>query len=483
MKLVKCLGSGLIGIGFVTAMAVGAYAGDNSKCPHDKSAGKYKSGSMYSSSADFRPELQRASKLHGMQVTSFRGEDLGTLEHLAVDTSRDQVVYGIISSGGILDIGDHDTAIPFQLLKGCADSNRLIAMVDKDTFKSARNMTDKRITNLSDRNWAEKVANHYDVKPYWQTSRREASQCPWPGSQREQSREMRQEQRDQMNQRQNRQAMMRDRDFGKTGEVIVHDEIIGSTVKSQQDKELGELTDLVVDVQNGQIGYAVVSYGGTLGIGEKLTAVPMEQLSFQPQGPDSHPNVLAQFSEQQLKDAPTFKEDNWPNMTTQAWNQQVNDYYGSEPYYIIYGFVIESEDQAADQSNQVSLRGSIESINRDAMVSGQKCVQLRLKVSQDMTSSMAQQHEQSAQQQTAQRQQHQKLDGQTVTVNLAPESYLNEHNLKLSQGDQVTIHGYRSGSQSGQTTINAKSIQQGSNSATLRSQSGQPKWDTSRQNQ
>ena len=97
--------------------------------------------------------------------------------------------------------------------------------------------------------------------------------------------------------------------------------LIGTNVKSPQDESLGEVKDLVIDWPGGTVRYAVLSYGGMLGIGDKLFAVPIEQ--FQAREKDL---VLA-IDKQQLKNAPGFNKDQWPDMADTSWSRSVDQYY------------------------------------------------------------------------------------------------------------------------------------------------------------
>ncbi|QBQ55713.1 PRC-barrel domain-containing protein [Nitrosococcus wardiae] len=83
-------------------------------------------------------------------------------------------------------------------------------------------------------------------------------------------------------------------------------------VQSPEGEQLGRISELVVD-KSGQVKYAVLSHGGTLGIGEKMTAVPWDALQISKQGEYYTLNV----TKEQLADAPTFSEENWP--TNAQW--------------------------------------------------------------------------------------------------------------------------------------------------------------------
>jgi sporulation protein YlmC with PRC-barrel domain len=107
-------------------------------------------------------------------------------------------------------------------------------------------------------------------------------------------------------------------------------EMIGLTVKNSANKDLGTVNDIVLDTGEGHIRYIAVSYGGWLGLGDKLFAVPYK--SFQWKQDDSRENyLLLNLSEQQLKAAPGFDQNNWPDFANDAqWQQKIDTYYRVE---------------------------------------------------------------------------------------------------------------------------------------------------------
>lgn len=74
--------------------------------------------------------------------------------------------------------------------------------------------------------------------------------------------------------------------------------------------------------------YAVLSFGGFLGMGEKLFAVPWSALTLDTATKSFKLNV----DKDRLKTAPGFDKDHWPNMADATWAQTIHTYYGTKLY-------------------------------------------------------------------------------------------------------------------------------------------------------
>lgn len=99
--------------------------------------------------------------------------------------------------------------------------------------------------------------------------------------------------------------------------------LIGTAVEGTDGKRLGEIEDLVIDLNNQRVQYAVLGYGGFAGIGEKLFAYPVSALQ-----PAEEGRLRLNVSEQKLKDAPGFDRKNWPDWADQQYRDSVDQYYG-----------------------------------------------------------------------------------------------------------------------------------------------------------
>ena len=68
-------------------------------------------------------------------------------------------------------------------------------------------------------------------------------------------------------------------DTGPGPALMGADTLIGDDVYNHDDEQLGDIKEIMLDMRSGRIAYAVLSFGGVLGLGEKLFAVPWEKLT------------------------------------------------------------------------------------------------------------------------------------------------------------------------------------------------------------
>lgn len=105
--------------------------------------------------------------------------------------------------------------------------------------------------------------------------------------------------------------------------------IIGTDVKNTKGENLGEIKDVVIDPQNGSVVYAVVSFGGVMGMGNKLFAIPWSVLRWN----NDKDNYILDMDKEALKKAPGFDKKRWPD-SANKWEQQreqINQFYRVNP--------------------------------------------------------------------------------------------------------------------------------------------------------
>jgi sporulation protein YlmC with PRC-barrel domain len=106
--------------------------------------------------------------------------------------------------------------------------------------------------------------------------------------------------------------------------VLTASSIIGDKVENFQGENLGDIRDIMLNLNTGCIEYVVLEFGGFLGIGEKLFAVPFNALTLHA----DRQLFLINKNKQTLKDAPGFDKDHWPE-TNDRHFQDVNRYWSN----------------------------------------------------------------------------------------------------------------------------------------------------------
>lgn len=101
--------------------------------------------------------------------------------------------------------------------------------------------------------------------------------------------------------------------------------IVGADVRNSENEDLGEIQDVVMDPQSGDIAYAILSHGGFLGIAEKQIAVPWENLKVTDNA--EAPVFVLNVSEKVLDEAPSFERDSWAEIDNAEWRQLNDAYY------------------------------------------------------------------------------------------------------------------------------------------------------------
>jgi hypothetical protein len=102
---------------------------------------------------------------------------------------------------------------------------------------------------------------------------------------------------------------------------------VGNDVYNRKNEDLGDIKEIMLDMSTGRVGYAVLSFGGFLNIGEKLFAVPWEALTLDTE----NKRFVLDVEKNRLENAPGFDKDDWPDMADPTWAKGIHAYYGTTP--------------------------------------------------------------------------------------------------------------------------------------------------------
>ncbi|HAQ34054.1 MAG: photosystem reaction center subunit H [Maricaulis sp.] len=110
-----------------------------------------------------------------------------------------------------------------------------------------------------------------------------------------------------------------------TNFLLSSSSISGDSVVNSGGDDLGHVKDLMVDPVTGKVDYAVLSFGGFLGMGDKYFAVPFNQFSVDRE----NKRMVLNVDKERLKDAPGFDKDDWPDFADPRFRDSVSNFYAA----------------------------------------------------------------------------------------------------------------------------------------------------------
>lgn len=111
--------------------------------------------------------------------------------------------------------------------------------------------------------------------------------------------------------------------------VLSASTLTGDGIRNPQGEDLGSLHEIMLDVESGRISYAVLSFGGVLGLGNKLFAIPWSALTLS----TAEHKFILDIPRDRLEKAPGFDKSDWPDFADRTWGEKIHSYYGRTPYW------------------------------------------------------------------------------------------------------------------------------------------------------
>lgn len=199
-------------------------------------------------------EVIRADRLIGQAVRDQQNERLGRIDDLALNLETGRIAYAVVSRGGMWGIGGDEVAIEWQQVRPDAASRTV--RIEQQQLQQARRIE-------TDRAWPSAIGEETPVG----TTGTEAGR-----------------------------------------RVVPISNVIGMDVQNNQGERLGEIDDVAIG-RDGSISYAVIAYGGFLGMDNKYTAVPWDRLNVSAE----KEAVVLDVTREQLEGARSFEyRGSWP---------------------------------------------------------------------------------------------------------------------------------------------------------------------------
>jgi sporulation protein YlmC with PRC-barrel domain len=406
-------------------------------------------------SRDFSPQLLKVDWLLGHAVAGQGGKEIGTLQDIVFDANLDTVGYAVITHGGVLGVGATYHAVPWHVLTIDESAKTVSLPVDAKVLEGAPSFDTDHWPDMSQGRWWDDTRQYWDrhlstdVKSGAAVAGREAEGKAAKAEGKVDEARVPSDLRGEM------------APGGRYFQYRRASETIGMSVKNPQKEDLGDIDNLILDTREGRLVYAYISFGGLLGLGDKIAAVPWSAVQIRPRM-----GVCLIEADKNLLEAIAFEQGKDPKLTDTKAAADLHARFNQEPYWTVFGYapsdgagmrktspdawMPNSKYNATfDPKTVVESKGTIEGVSTfqpapDAPYG------LRLKV---------------------------KTDQGAVTLHAGPRSYAAAKGLQFRYGDTITFKASRT-KIDGKTVMMGVEIAKGEQKLELRDAgSGAPKWE------
>jgi hypothetical protein len=115
----------------------------------------------------------------------------------------------------------------------------------------------------------------------------------------------------------------------ETTNLIAGDKVTGTQVYNKDAENIGKIHDIMIDKKTGQVAYAVMSFGGFLGLGEDYHPIPWSMLTYN----SRLGGYVVNLTRTQLEGAPSYAEGAEPQWGDESYESDLHRYWGVRPYW------------------------------------------------------------------------------------------------------------------------------------------------------
>lgn len=304
---------------------------------------------------------QRVTDLMKKPVHAMKSDEhVAEIKDLVLDPDSGRMMYSVIEFYGKMGHGNRWYAVPLCVAKLSEDYKTVDMDYTSSEVNAANGFDRASWPNITDEKWAKQVYKAYGERPYWKSNKhnrgnnddqqasaragskvisvsdRSDNNPPDNDGDRDMNRASNNDDNPNSNRNRNadnsrRNGRYNNRDGQRAPERWQKaTDLVGKTVRNPQTNEdLGTLNDIVIDPDTGRIIYGVLSFGGFLGLGDELFAIPWGSLELA----SDYKAINLSVDKERLKNAEGFDEQHWPNMADQRWAAKTHDYYGRPRYW------------------------------------------------------------------------------------------------------------------------------------------------------
>lgn len=252
--------------------------------------------------------------------SSGAGEVIGSVGDLLISPRHQRIAYVLVSRGGVAGVGAKTYAVPYSAFNWDDSKRALVLPMTKASFESAPALSGDDWKLLMDKERSTPLFEYYKVPEARRDWRNEVSVPATPssgtgGDGKDGASPSRPGRDDEWNQT----AL-------NTWQLLKAGDVRGRTLMSREGSELGTLKDLVVDCPSGRVAFAAVTFGGVLGIGDKMVLVPWDLFRVNAEG-----KVYATtLSPEIIKAAPRVEHDDWRQLREGTYAPGIYRHFGRD---------------------------------------------------------------------------------------------------------------------------------------------------------
>jgi sporulation protein YlmC with PRC-barrel domain len=225
-------------------------------------------------SPDVAFPLYKLQDVLGRAVTTPQGKEVGHIENVILDAATGDLLYCVVTSGGVLGVGGTLRTLPWEVVQGAADRQSFQVQMAEEQFQQAPHFDKDSWPDMEDRHWIDAIHVYYGktsrLGKHLGPDNEPVAQGPRP--------------------------------------VLRAASVVQSTVMNPRGQRLGEIKDVVIDSVAGQVAYVVLAFGDVPLRRDKWFALPWQALQ-QSKGLGT---FLLAVDAKALEEAPGFERDHWP---------------------------------------------------------------------------------------------------------------------------------------------------------------------------
>ena len=222
----------------------------------------------------------RASQLMGKNVENPQGENLGEIKDLVIDVNNERVFYAIAEFGGFLGLGEKLFDYPVRSFnQTSADTDKLVLNVDKDNLKA--------VPGFARDSWPDWLTYGKQVDKYHGET---VKLKPVPNQ-----------------------------------KLVRASELIGKDVDDRAGKDMGEIDDMVVNMNSGRIHYAVFEFDQSWNLNDKLISLPLRAFNYVAGDQD----LILNIDKESIDTKRAYQKDRWPEINDQNYRVETDRYLGT----------------------------------------------------------------------------------------------------------------------------------------------------------